>query len=85
MTRNPPRSSRITLCDLGEGPNPWKNVIIFEELGIRYNATYLDFGPNQGGVEHEGFLQKNPAGRVPWIKDPITGGYIFYLYADIVD
>ncbi|KAI5461851.1 hypothetical protein BGZ63DRAFT_404673 [Mariannaea sp. PMI_226] len=56
-----------------EGPNPWKNVILFEELGIPYNATYLEFGANSGGVEHEEFLKKNPAGRVPWIQDPTTG------------
>ncbi|KAH8812778.1 glutathione S-transferase [Xylogone sp. PMI_703] len=56
-----------------EGPNPWKNVIIFEELGIPYNATYLDFGSDKGGVEHEDFLKKNPAGRVPWILDPSNG------------
>ncbi|KAL7931444.1 glutathione S-transferase [Trichoderma chlorosporum] len=56
-----------------EGPNPWKNVILFEELGIPYNATYLTFGAASGGVEHEDFLKKNPAGRVPWIKDPTTG------------
>ncbi|KAL7914003.1 glutathione S-transferase [Trichoderma velutinum] len=56
-----------------EGPNPWKNVILFEELGIPYNATYLAFGGASGGVEHEDFLKKNPAGRVPWIKDPATG------------
>jgi glutathione S-transferase len=57
----------------GDGPNPWKNVILFEELGIPYNATYLTFGAGSGGVEHESFLKINPAGRVPWIKDPATG------------
>ncbi|PKK49333.1 hypothetical protein CI102_5383 [Trichoderma harzianum] len=56
-----------------DGPNPWKNIILFEELGIPYNATYLTFGDANGGVEHEDFLKKNPAGRVPWIKDPTTG------------
>ncbi|UKZ82339.1 hypothetical protein TrVFT333_010126 [Trichoderma virens FT-333] len=56
-----------------DGPNPWKNVILFEELQIPYNATYLTFGGASGGVEHEDFLKKNPAGRVPWIKDPTTG------------
>ncbi|KAH8889163.1 glutathione S-transferase [Thozetella sp. PMI_491] len=56
-----------------EGPNPWKNVIVFEELGIAYKPTYLEFGADDGGVQHEEFLKKNPAGRVPWIKDPATG------------
>lgn len=58
----------------GDGPNPWKNVILFEELGIPYDPTYLTFGNGGDGVEHETFLKINPAGRVPWIKDPNTGG-----------
>jgi glutathione S-transferase len=61
------------MCTTGEGPNPWKTVIVFEELDIPYHATYLDFGNSRGGVEHEDFLKKNPAGRVPWINDPATG------------
>ncbi|KAM0471217.1 hypothetical protein ACHAPX_009397 [Trichoderma viride] len=56
-----------------DGPNPWKNVILFEELGVAYDPTYLVFGDGSGGVEHEAFLKINPAGRVPWIKDPNTG------------
>lgn len=55
------------------GPNPWKNVIIFEELGIQYIVKYLDFGNEEGGVEHPDFLKRNAAGRVPLIHDPITG------------
>ncbi|KAF3075022.1 Glutathione S-transferase 1 [Trichoderma lentiforme] len=55
------------------GPNPWKNVIVFEELGIPYATEYLDFGNNLGGVEHPSFLKKNAAGRVPLIHDPATG------------
>ncbi|KAL6699725.1 glutathione S-transferase [Trichoderma pleuroticola] len=47
-----------------DGPNPWKNIILFEELRIPYNATYLTFGDASGGVEHEDFLKKNPAGRL---------------------
>ncbi|KKP01713.1 URE2 [Trichoderma harzianum] len=55
------------------GPNPWKNVIVFEELGVPYATEYLDFGNNTGGVEHPSFLKKNAAGRVPLIHDPATG------------
>ncbi|PKK52027.1 hypothetical protein CI102_2166 [Trichoderma harzianum] len=55
------------------GPNPWKNVIVFEELGIPYATEYLDFGNDTGGVEHPSFLKKNAAGRVPLIHDPATG------------
>jgi glutathione S-transferase len=46
------------MCTTGEGPNPWKTVIVFEELDIPYHATYLDFGNSRGGVEHEDFLKK---------------------------
>ncbi|PNP50696.1 hypothetical protein THARTR1_08714 [Trichoderma harzianum] len=46
---------------------------LIKELGIPYNATYLTFGDASGGVEHKDFLKKNPAGRVPWIRDPTTG------------
>jgi glutathione S-transferase len=63
----------LMMFSQGEGPNPWKTVIVFEELGILYQATYLDFGSATGGVEHENFLKINPAGRVPWINDPATG------------
>ncbi|KAJ5598893.1 hypothetical protein N7510_011843 [Penicillium lagena] len=56
-----------------QGPNPWKTVLIFEELNIPYKTTYLDFGNAKGGVEHAEFLHKNPAGRVPLIVDPASG------------
>ncbi|KAJ5769703.1 hypothetical protein N7520_004262 [Penicillium odoratum] len=56
-----------------QGPNPWKTVLVFEELNIPYKAIYLDFGNAKGGVEHSDFLRKNPAGRVPLIVDPANG------------
>jgi glutathione S-transferase len=59
------------------GPNPWKTVIVFEELKIPYSVAYLDFGDAKGGVEHEEFLKKNPAGRVPLINDPNTGRLLY--------
>lgn len=55
------------------GPNPWKTVLIFEELGIPYTTTYLDFGNAKGGVENKDFLAKNSAGRVPLIVDRSNG------------
>lgn len=54
------------------GPNPWKVVTVFEELGIPYTTKFLDFGNSEGGVEHPDFLKKNAAGRVPLINDPAT-------------
>lgn len=72
---------RINICK-EVGPNPWKHVIVFEELGIPYTAEYLDFGNSQGGVEHPDFLKKNAAGRVPLINDPATGGYLTLMACD---
>lgn len=69
------------LISLGRGPNPWKNVTIFEELGLPYETTYLDFGDSKGGVEHADFLKKNPAGRVPLIWDPATSKHDFPISA----
>lgn len=58
-----------------QGPNPWKTVIVFEELEIPYTTQYLDFGNGKNGVENSDFLKKNAAGRVPLIRDPDTGRY----------
>lgn len=51
------------------GPNPWKCVIIFEELGIPYEIEYMDFAV----LKQEPFLSINPNGRTPAITDPNTG------------
>lgn len=73
-----------------EGPNPWKTVIIFEELGISYGTTFLEFGAAKGGVEHSDYLKKILAGRVPLIWDPSTGERLSgclhtYLLSDIAN
>ncbi|KAJ9606362.1 hypothetical protein H2200_009323 [Cladophialophora chaetospira] len=63
----------LTFYSHKQGPNPWKSVLIFEELNIPYETHFLDFGAGAKGVEGEEFKQKNPAGRVPLIYDPATG------------
>jgi glutathione S-transferase len=45
---------------------------VLEELGLPYEAIFLEFGKAPDGVEGPEFLKKNPAGRVPLIYDPAT-------------
>ncbi|CZR69146.1 related to theta class glutathione S-transferase [Phialocephala subalpina] len=66
-------AEKITFYSHRQGPNPWKSVTVFEELEVPYQTIYLEFGKVPNGVEDEGFLNKNPAGRVPLIYDPATG------------
>lgn len=52
----------------GSGPNPWKVVIVLEELGLPYEMKFLS---NQG-VKEQPYIDVNPNGRVPAIQDPNT-------------
>ena len=61
-------SKPIHLYSHATGPNPWKVVIFFEELGIPYETEYVDFA----NIKSEPFISVNPNGRVPAIKDPNT-------------
>jgi len=58
----------IKLYARPSGPNPWKIVIIFEELGIPYEIDYLSVGE----LKAEPFINVNPNGKVPAIVDPNT-------------
>ncbi|KAH7065910.1 glutathione S-transferase [Paraphoma chrysanthemicola] len=51
------------------GPNPWKIVIILEELGLPYELNSFGFEV----VKKKPFTDINPNGRVPAIEDPNTG------------
>jgi glutathione S-transferase len=64
---------------LGEGPSPWKTVMVLEELNLPYETVFLEFGKLPGGVESDEFLKRNPAGRVPLLYDPKTGKIISSL------
>lgn len=59
----------ITVWSLGGSPNPWKPILILEELGLPYEVKRV------GAVEvkQEPYISLNPNGRVPAIEDPNTG------------
>ena len=56
----------IKIYSHAAGPNPWKVVIIFNELGIPYESEFP-----QAHVEP--YISINPNGRFPAIEDPNTG------------
>ncbi|OOQ83833.1 putative glutathione S-transferase [Penicillium brasilianum] len=59
----------IKLYGHGPGPNPWKVVMVFEELNIPYVSIAVDFAE----MKKEPYVSVNPNGRVPAIEDPNTG------------
>lgn len=59
----------ITIYSLGPAPNPWKVIMLFEELGIPYD----DKPVNPTELKKEPFESVNPNGRTPAITDPNTG------------
>lgn len=59
----------ITLYSHATGPNPWKVVIVFEELNIPYETKFLQFTE----LKQPAFEKININGRVPAIEDPNTG------------
>src|SRR3569833_1680367 len=60
----------ITLHGHTAGPNPWKVLIILEELGVPYDMVFQTMGP---GMKSPPYSNINPNGRVPAIEDPNTG------------
>ncbi|KAF2833553.1 glutathione S-transferase [Ophiobolus disseminans] len=50
-------------------PNPWKPVLILEELGLPYELNSFSFAV----VKQKTFTDINPNGRAPAIEDPNTG------------
>lgn len=59
----------ITLYGHGAGPNPWKVIMVLEELNIPYTHQIVDFAD----IKKEPYVSINPNGRVPAIEDPNTG------------
>ncbi|KAI0201101.1 glutathione S-transferase [Astrocystis sublimbata] len=64
------------------GPNPWKVILVLEELGVPYEVESIEFQ----NIKSEPFTKVNPNGRVPAIEDPNTnitlwetGAIILYL------
>ncbi|KAG8157535.1 hypothetical protein KVR01_012577 [Diaporthe batatas] len=61
---NPAKPIRLWITP--PGPNPWKTVFLFEELGLNYEIKSFRFDD----VKKEPFISVNPNGRVPAIEDP---------------
>ncbi|KAL7904440.1 glutathione S-transferase [Trichoderma velutinum] len=59
----------ITLHGHTTGPNPWKVVMILEELDLPYTLVY----ETMASIKSPPFTDINPNGRVPAIQDPNTG------------
>ncbi|ORY11855.1 glutathione S-transferase [Clohesyomyces aquaticus] len=51
------------------GPNPWKVIVVLEELGVPYEINSCKFAD----VKKPPFTNLNPNGRYPAIEDPNTG------------
>ncbi|KAJ6107712.1 glutathione S-transferase [Penicillium sp. IBT 18751x] len=51
------------------GPNPWKVIMLLEELGLPYELELVEFAD----VKKPEYLEITPNGRLPTIKDPNTG------------
>ncbi|CAN8097854.1 unnamed protein product [Discula destructiva] len=51
------------------GPNPWKVIILLEELGVPYESRTI-VGE---AVREPPYIHINPNGRTPAIEDPNTG------------
>ncbi|KAI1137234.1 glutathione S-transferase [Hypoxylon sp. FL0543] len=63
-----PTMKPIRIWLIPPGPNPWKVIFIFEELGIPYEITAIKFED----VQKPPYTDINPNGRVPAIYDPNT-------------
>ncbi|KAL3484499.1 glutathione S-transferase [Aspergillus germanicus] len=51
------------------GPNPWKVIILLEELSLPYDLELVEFAD----VKKPEYLKVTPNGRLPTIQDPNTG------------
>ncbi|KAK7681826.1 hypothetical protein QCA50_015173 [Cerrena zonata] len=60
-------SEQFTLYTHAAGPNGWKIVYVFEELGLTYKSIYLRF--DEGDHQKPEFTKYNPNGRVPALID----------------
>ncbi|KAF2108110.1 glutathione S-transferase [Lophiotrema nucula] len=58
---------KVHLCPAG--PNPWKVVLLLEELGVPYEINSFPFQE----VKSKPYTDINPNGRVPAIEDRNTG------------
>ncbi|KAK2596762.1 hypothetical protein QQS21_006157 [Conoideocrella luteorostrata] len=69
----------ITVWAHGPSPNPFKVIIVLEELGIPYEKISVE------NSKDEAFLKINPNGRLPAIKDPNANDLILWESGAIVE
>ncbi|KAI1462543.1 glutathione transferase [Annulohypoxylon moriforme] len=50
----------------GQGPNPWKVIVVLEELGLPWEIVWIPYGE----IKSEPYTTLNPNGRVPAVIDP---------------
>ncbi|KAH9915257.1 glutathione S-transferase C-terminal-like protein [Epithele typhae] len=66
----------------GLPPNPWKVVMILEELGLEYESVYLDIG--KGDHKLESHTKHNPNGRAPTLIDHKNNDFVVWESCAIV-
>lgn len=66
------KESNVTIAS---GPNPWKVVVIMEELSIPYKIVSLKFDD----VKKKPYTDINPNGRFPGISRPQLGHYLIKI------
>lgn len=49
----------------GQGPNPWKVIIVLEELGLPWEIVWIPYGE----IKSEPYTSLNPNGRLPAMID----------------
>ncbi|KAF2832833.1 URE2 protein [Ophiobolus disseminans] len=59
----------ILIYGHASGPNPWKVIMVLEELELPYKHKLLEMSE----IKQEPYIHLNPNGRVPTIEDPNTG------------
>jgi len=64
------------------GPNPWKVVIILEELGLSYRAVHVD--ANAGDHKKPPYTTLNPNGRMPTLIDHGNDDFVIWESGAII-
>ncbi|KAF2763382.1 putative glutathione S-transferase [Pseudovirgaria hyperparasitica] len=62
-------AKNLILYNAEGGPNPFKVMIILEELGVPYEESFVPYSE----LKKEKYESINPNGRVPSLVDPNTG------------
>jgi len=64
------------------GPNPWKVVIILEELGLSYCTVSVD--TSSGDHKKPPYTTLNPNGRMPTLVDHANGNFVIWESGAII-